>query len=200
MKKKTLPLTGEWAEAFGEPERTGVWFVWGQSGNGKTAFMMELCKELCKFGRVAYDSLEEGASLNMQRTLVRHGMKEVNSKFIFLDKEPMEQLAERMNKPKSPDFYVIDSFQYTGWNATQYYEFARAHSNKLIIFTSHADGRNPDGRTARKAAYDADQKVYIEGFRAISKGRNFGAKGFYTIWEEGAEDYWGARSGNVEKE
>jgi putative protein kinase ArgK-like GTPase of G3E family len=59
MKKETLKLTGAWADAFGEPERIGVWFIWGNSGNGKSSFVMQLCKELAKFGRVAYDSLEE---------------------------------------------------------------------------------------------------------------------------------------------
>ena len=71
MKKETLKLTGAWADAFGEPERIGVWFIWGNSGNGKSSFVMQLCKELAKFGRVAYDSLEEGASLTMQNTLRR---------------------------------------------------------------------------------------------------------------------------------
>lgn len=59
MKKQTYKLSDEWREAFGEPERNGVWFVWGRSGSGKTSFVLKLCKELCRFGRVAYDSLEE---------------------------------------------------------------------------------------------------------------------------------------------
>ena len=79
MKKETLKLTGAWADAFGEPERIGVWFIWGNSGNGKSSFVMQLCKELAKFGRVAYDSLEEGASLTMQNTLRRFNMAEVSS-------------------------------------------------------------------------------------------------------------------------
>lgn len=35
-------------------------------------------------------------------------------------------------------------------------DFVGRHPNKLIIFVSQADGRNPDGRTARKAMFDAD--------------------------------------------
>ena len=31
MKKQTYKLSDEWREAFGEPERNGVWFVWGRS-------------------------------------------------------------------------------------------------------------------------------------------------------------------------
>ena len=25
---------GEWYDAFDQPETTGVWFIWGNSGNG----------------------------------------------------------------------------------------------------------------------------------------------------------------------
>ena len=78
MKKAVFPFEGKWEEAFGTPERTGVWFIWGNSGNGKSSFVMQLCKELCKFGRVAYDSLEEGDSLSMQNSLKRFGMSMVN--------------------------------------------------------------------------------------------------------------------------
>lgn len=55
MKFDTLPFEGVWHDAFGTPERRGVWFVWGNSGNGKTSFVMQLCKYLCRFGRVAYN-------------------------------------------------------------------------------------------------------------------------------------------------
>ena len=113
MKKDTFPFEGQWADAFGQPERTGVWFVWGNSGNGKSSFVMQLCKELCRFGRVAYDSLEEGACLTMQNTMRRFRMQDVNRRFLLLDSEPLDQLSLRMDRRKSPDFYVIDSFQYT---------------------------------------------------------------------------------------
>ena len=46
MKKETYAFDGVWAEAFGEPERNGVWFIWGRSGSGKTSFTMNLCKDL----------------------------------------------------------------------------------------------------------------------------------------------------------
>lgn len=194
MKKKTIQFTGAWAEAFGEPERTGIWFVWGQSGNGKTGFLMQLSKELCKFGKVAYNSLEQGTSLSMQQTLALNKMEEAGGKFLLLNREPIEELSERMSRPKSPDFYIIDSFQYTGMTLPQYKELAANHRNKLIVFVSQADGRNPDGRTARKVMYDADQKIFVEGFKAVSKGRFFGSKGHYIIWEEGADRYWGGKT------
>lgn len=191
MRKETLGLTGAWAEAFGEPERVGVWFIWGKSGNGKSSFVMQLCKELTKFGRVAYDSLEEGAGLTMQNALRRYGMADVNRRFQLLDCEPVSDLSERMDRRKSPDFYIIDSFQYTQMSYKEYQAFKETHRDKLLIFVSHADGHNPDGRSAKKVMYDAALKIYVEGFRAFSKGRFFGPASYFTIWDEGAARYWG---------
>ena len=194
MKKETLKLTGAWADAFGEPERIGVWFIWGNSGNGKSSYVMQLCKELAKFGRVAYDSLEEGASLTMQNTLRRFNMAEVNRRFQLLDCEPMSELGERMDKHKSPDFYVIDSFQYSGLTYASYKSLKERHPNKLLIFISHAEGENPEGRAAKKVAYDADMKIRVEGFRAVCKGRFITEPGnHFTIWAEGATQYWNGR-------
>lgn len=113
MKKETYPFEGAWEEAFGHPEKNGVWFVWGNSGNGKTSFLLQLCKELSRFGRVAYDSLEEGASLTMKNAFMTAGMQDVARRFVLLDRENMEQLSARLGKHKSPDIVVIDSFQYT---------------------------------------------------------------------------------------
>lgn len=190
MKKATLPLTGEWAEAFGVPERVGVWIIWGNSGNGKSSFVMQLCKELAKFGKVAYNSLEEGTSLTMKNTLQRFGMAEVNNKLLLLC-ESMEELSERLSKRRSPDFVIIDSFQYTQMTYKEYIKLKEKHRDKLLVFISHAEGKFPEGRSAKKVMYDSSLKVWVEGYRAISKGRFFGPKGHYIIWPEKAIEYWG---------
>lgn len=194
MKYDTFPFDGDWYEAFGKPEKKGVWFIWGNSGNGKTSFVMQLCKYLCRFGRVAYNSLEEGVGLTMQNSLIRFGMMDVNRKFLLLDAESMEQLELRLKRQKSPDFVVIDSFQYTMMTFKQYIEFRERHKNKLLIFISHADGKLPSGRSARSVMYNADLKIYVEGYRAFSKGRYIGPKKYFDIWPEEAERYWGNRA------
>jgi hypothetical protein len=194
MKKAVFPFEGKWAEAFGAPERTGVWFIWGNSGNGKTSFAMQLCKELCKYGRVAYDSLEEGDSLSIKNSFVRHGMCSVNKRMQLLNCEPINELSERMSKHKSPDIYVVDSFQYAQISYKQYINFKEAHRDKLIIFTSHADGRNPAGRAAKSVMYDATLKIWVEGHKAYSKGRFIGSNGGeFVIWSEGNDKYWGEK-------
>lgn len=190
MKKPVYDLSAEWRAAFGEPERNGVWFVWGRSGSGKTSFVLKLCKELCRFGKVAYDSLEEGASISMRNAFIRAGMQDVARRMVLLDNESIEELDKRLSRKKSPDAVVIDSYQYTGMSFEDYLAFKRRHRNKLIVIISQADGTRPKGRTAGRVMFDASLKIWVEGYRAISKGRFFGEKGYYTIWAERAEEYW----------
>lgn len=73
----------------------------------------------------------------------------------------------------------------------EYIAFKERHRNKLLIFVSHADGKRPDGRAAIKVMYDASLKIWVEGYKAFSKGRFIGPTGECTIYEEGARKYWG---------
>lgn len=192
IKRPAFPFKGEWYDAFGRPERTGVWIIWGNSANGKTRFSLQLCKYLCQFERVIYNSLEEGSSLTMQNALIDCGMREVNKRFLLLDGENMSDLSKRLKKQKSPKVIVIDSFQYTQLNYKQYIKFKEEHRDKLIIFVSHADGNYPSGRSAKSVMYDASLKIYVERYRAFSKGRFIGPKAAYDIWKEGALEQWGS--------
>lgn len=191
-KLPTLRLSEEWHNMVGEVAPTGVWFVWGKSGSGKSSFVMQLCKELCRHYKGIYNSLEEGISLTLQNSIRVNHMYEVNSRLAFVE-ESIEELAARMDRRMSPHFYVIDSFQCTGLTYKQYEEFTKAHKNKLIIFVSQADGFKAKGRTADAALYFATEKIWVEGFRAQTYGRFFGPTETYTIWPERAQAYWGAQ-------
>lgn len=191
--REVYAFEGALQEAFGQPEQNGVWFIWGRSGNGKTSFVLQLCKELTRYGKVAYDSLEEGDSLTMQNALMRVGMGDVGRRFILLN-ESLKELDTRLKRRRSPDIVVVDSFQYAHIDLKQYEEFIEQHKNKLIIFVSQADGLKPWGRTAQSAMYSASLKIWVEGYRAISKGRYRGNLGYYTIWAEKAEEYWSAKN------
>ena len=192
-KRQTFPFDGKWADAFGQPERTGVWFIWGRSGNGKTSFVMQLIAELCKYDRVAFDSMEEGDSLSMRQKLVRHGLSKVGSRFHLLNAEPMTELKERLARRKSYNIIVIDSFQYTQMSYRDYIQFKEQNKDKLIVFISHAKGSLPRGSAAEGVMYDATLKIWVEGFKAFSKGRFIGQTGEFTIWDEGAARYWGEK-------
>lgn len=187
----TLPFGGMFERAFGTPERVGVWIIWGGSGSGKTSMALLLARELTRYGKVAYNSLEQGSSLSMQKALERHGLGSTRRGSFQLLREDLDILSLRLSRRQSPDFVIIDSLQYSGLDYRSYRSFKERHKDKLLIFISHAEGIQPDGRTAKKVMYDAEMKIFVEGYRAISKGRFISPdSAHYTIWEEGASQYW----------
>lgn len=191
-KPKVLAFEDEWFESIGEPELTGAWIIWGNSVNGKTRFALQLAKYLSKFVKVAYDSMEEGLSKSMQHAIAEIGFNDADTKknFLFLDKEPIADLIVRLKKQRSPQVVIIDSLQYTGLKYSDYVKLRDTFRNKLFIFISHADGRDPRGNVGKSMKYDAFVKIYVEGYKAFPQSRYGGGKP-YVIWEKGAKEYWG---------
>lgn len=191
-KFELIPLTGPWQSFLGTPERSGSWFVYGESGHGKTSFLMQLAKELAQHARVAYNSLEEGARKSMQDLVKDANMKAVGSHFVLLDREPIEELSRRLSKQRSPDVVIIDSAQYSFLNKRSYKRLISNHPKKLFIFSSHAKGREPVGAIGRDILFDADIKIRVEGFKAFATSRV--SRGVvpipFVIWEQGATEYW----------
>lgn len=188
-KFKTMAFEGEFKEAVGTPEMSGSWIIWGQSGNGKTRFTLQLAKYMTKFGKVAYNSLEEGAKLSFKRAIQQTGMISVAKRFIILKGETIEQLTERLSKQKAPNIIIIDSVQYTDLDKKGYKTLINSFPSKLFIFISHAEGKNPKGSTADAIRYDSDVKIFVQGYKAFVVSRFGGGKPF-IIWEEGAMEYW----------
>lgn len=195
---ETADFDGPFLASFGRPELRGVWLIWGDSGSGKTTFTLQLCKYLAGFRRVAYDSLEQGLSLSLQKAWERVGMAEAGSNIIMLNKEDLPELRARLRKRKSPEIIVIDSLQYLDkFYMKQFKDLKAEFPDKLFVFISQADkaGKDPDGYIAKKIRYDADIKIKVEGFKAFVttryEDRDKGEGGAdFIIWQQGANDYW----------
>ena len=195
-KFKTANFTDKWLASFGRPELSGAWIIFGGSGSGKTTFTLQLCKYLTRFGRVAYNSLEQGFSLSLQNAWRRVDMQEAGSRIILLQKEQLPVLRERLFKRKSPDIVVIDSVRYLmGFKLSDYMALKEDFPNKLFLFTSHEKNREPAGAVAQQIRYDADVKIRVEGYKAFITSRfenpekEEGGQDF-IIWEKGANEYW----------
>ncbi len=197
-KRVLMPFEGKWEAAMGSPEMSGAWLIWGDSGSGKTTFVAQLCKYLTKFGRVAYNSLEEGNSETIKKALKRVKMEDVAHRIVLLDKEPIAELKERLAAHKSPQIIVIDSVQYAELTYKLYKELKDAFRNKLFILISHSDGRLPSGKVAKSMRYDVNVKIRTEGYRAFVVSR-YGGSEPITIWEEGAAEYWGTDAPEIFK-
>ena len=185
-----LEMDGEWLSAIGKPELTGSWMIYGAPKNGKTTFAMMLAKNLSRFCRVAYDSVEEGLSQSIQMSMERVGMSEVGGRVVLLDKEPFGELVKRLNKQKSPDVVIIDSVQFMGLTFDEYKRLKTAFPDKLFVYVSHVSGRQPEGQVAKRIWRDANVYFRIEGHRAFHVSR-YGGGNPIDVWKERAEEYWG---------
>ncbi len=56
----------------------------------------------------------KSSSLTMKNAFIRAGMQDVARRMVLLDAESMEDLDKRLQKRKSPDTVVIDSYQVYG--------------------------------------------------------------------------------------
>lgn len=193
----TITLTGAWHDAIGNPQLTGSWIIWGESANGKTRFALQLARLLATHVKVAYNSLEEGLSLSIKQAIQSVGMADVKRNFVLLDKESIRDLSLRLSRRRAPQVIIIDSLQYSALNYTRYQQLIDRHRGRLFIFISHADSRGPKGSTARSIRYDAFVKIRVEGYKAFPQSR-FGGGTPYTIWQHGADRYWGETTDNAE--
>lgn len=188
---KYYPFEGEWAEAFGQPERSGIWIVWGDSGNGKSSFVMQLTKNLCRWERALYFSLEEGRSGTLVASMNRHKMHEAGRRIYYYDTTNFAEIKEIIRSHPHRRVIVIDSLQYLGIKMADYKAFKTEFGNRTIIFTSHANGEKPRTSLGESVMYDAMMKIQVKVFLATTKGRYMGKKRYYTVWDEGAKLYWG---------
>lgn len=189
-----IPLTGRFRELIGTPEASGTWMIKGDSGNGKTSFVLQLIKELTKYEKVAYNSLEEGARKSMQVAFREMHMDKLpKGRLILLHREPMKEMIVRLQKRQAARIAIIDSIQYTFMTKQDYKAMQAALPNTLLIFISHVEGKKAAGALAKSVWYDADVKIDIEGFKA-SPHTSRTARGLklkpFIIWEEGAQEYW----------
>lgn len=184
---------GEWEEAFNKPEKSGVWFIYAGSTGGKSEFVMQLAKCLARFDKVLYNSLEEGTALSFRKRMDRNTMSEVKGRFEVVMEDKVE-FDKRIAKRKSPQVLIIDSLPYfiRTWKDYLALKNECLRRGKTLVIVGHGRGKNPKGDLAERIAFDAYMKIYVEGYKAICKGREIGPNGGeFIIWEEGANRYWG---------
>ena len=182
----TLPWGEKWSKPFGEPADNASWFISGASASGKSSFVMQLGKELCKYGLVLYLSYEEGVNQSFQRRMDYLKMDEVQGRFRVVTDDTYEELMTRLRKPKSPKFVIVDSFQVSEWTYAQALELIRRFRRKCFIFISQEKKSAPMGSDAIRLRYICDMKVRVMGYKAYCQGRAIGEAGsYYVVWKEG---------------
>lgn len=191
-KEEPISWGKQWQDAFATPANCGMWFVWGNSGNGKSNFCIQLAKELARTLRVLYIPLEEEYTSTFKQLLVQTGITEVKKNIVFAKHASPKWLQEKLKRRRSPQVIIVDSIQKFVRKYDELEKLVMEHPDKLWIFISQAEGKQPRGKAAVDCKFYAAQKIWVEGFKAISHGR-YKTGGQYTIWEKGAAQYWGGR-------
>lgn len=183
---KTLPWGPKWSVPFGEVPVNETWFISGTSASGKSSFVMQLAKELCNYGTVLYLSYEEGVSMSFQERLKREKMNEVQGRFRTVVGDTYDDLVERLRRPKSAKFVIIDSFQDSKLTYEEVEALITRFHRKGFIFISQEYKGQPTGKPAGRVKYKAGIKIRVSGYKAYCQGRfTANPEAYYVVWEEG---------------
>lgn len=183
---KTLPWGPKWSVPFGEVPVNETWFISGASASGKSSFVMQLAKELCNYGTVLYLSYEEGVSMSFQERLKREKMNEVQGRFRTVVGDTYDDLVERLRRPKSAKFVIIDSFQDSKLTYEEVEALITRFHRKSFIFISQEYKGQPTGKPAGRVKYKAGIKIRVSCYKAYCQGRfTANPEAYYVVWEEG---------------
>ena len=137
---KTLPFEGYWKDAIGCPENNFKALFWGAQKSGKSTLCLRLCDYLAGFGKVAYNSWEEGISQTFRDRVISNNVKN-EDKIFLLEKYTFEEMMDEAFKRRYYKVLVIDSIQYMGMTYDQYKRLVDKYPSKIFLFISQANGR-----------------------------------------------------------
>ncbi len=183
---KTLPWGELWSGPFGMVPTNETWFISGASAQGKSSFVMQLARELSKYGTVLYCSYEEGISQSFKERIRQFKMNEIQGRFRVVCSDTFEELEERLARPKSAKFVIIDSFQDSEFSYEQFMTLRKRFHRKSFIVISQEYKGQPMGKPAARVKYKAGIKIRVVGYKAYCHGRFNGNPGsYFVVWEEG---------------
>lgn len=198
IKYEVFEFTGKWFRTFGKPEKGDTFFVWGNSGNGKSTFCASLAymfAEIMKV-KVLYIAFEEKKGKSIRAKLSEVGFTDNNKTFQLLPHSTYDELVKRLHRRNSEEVIFIDSLQYWGISYKQYQLLNKTFPRKTFVIVSHAQSKNPKGGVADSIHYDAGIKIWVEGGRIETKHRYEYGGGQMVVIPELAEKYWN-ESGNT---
>lgn len=183
-----IPFTGDFFQAYRQPQSKGFWFIWGGSSSGKSYFVMQLAKALALHYKVLYNLLEEETDdSDFIERVENCGMHEVEKNFSAA-KYTISELLEYVKKRYPPKVIIIDSATYFFKNFQEYMEFKAATKHLIVIITGHAQSNNPRSELEKDIMYDCKQKIFVNAYLAVCKGRTIGPNGgLFITYQEGYE-------------
>jgi len=170
---------------LGLPEKNFRAIVWGDSGSGKTTLSMQMTAYLSTWGKVYYNSVEQGLSKSLQDVALRCNIDKCKPGSIMFDYcQTFEGMVEKIDKGK-PRFVFIDSIQYMSLTVKQYIQLIETFPRRAFVLVSWCDkAGNPKYEAAQNIRYMVDIKIqtYQHNNRCMARSDSrFGQTSPYTI-------------------
>ncbi|MDO3641956.1 hypothetical protein [Mucilaginibacter sp. L3T2-6] len=195
----TINVGGEWGECIPEiPKGVHITFL-GDTGEGKTEGAMQFVKQLCSQGvSVDWVSYEQSHGLDLQKAVRRNNMIDVAEYFQISDPHAdkdddisyFDDFKNKVLARNSPDFYVIDSTQFSEFDKKDFAFLLtnRKCKKKGFIWISHKEpsGKLPMGILAQTIARLGHITLLVKNYIAEPKKNRFGGNRKYVIYEERA--------------
>jgi len=168
-------LSPEWKQTIG-PIGEGVsMIVWGESGSGKTTFCLKLALELSRFGKVYYNSMEQGKSDGFKEGLQRLNFYNVPaSKVSFGNRDTWEECLLKIRN-NGARFVILDSIDYLHFTSEEFKALTERYKKRTFIVISHGDAK-PKSGPADDIRYFVDVKIRIKEGVATADSRLGGTK------------------------
>lgn len=181
---RSLPFDGEWEQTFGQPSDPFTMLIFGHPKNGKTTFTMKFSKYLTQFGKVFYNSIEEGDCKTIQDTFIRCKMDQLeDGKFMLGDRYFFNDMVEYLKGTNKGRFVIIDSRDFINLTCQQFKKLRLLFPRKSFIIICWEAAGKPAGKFAKDIEFIVDVVVHVRNYHAFPRSR-FGGGREYVIWDK----------------
>jgi predicted ATP-dependent serine protease len=157
----THNFNDEYRRLFGNPEQRFVAMCYGESGSGKSVFMLKFADYFARnFGKALYNSHEEGANQTIVDRINNFNIGA--SKLFVANALPFEAMCQKIEK----NYYrlvILDSVKYMGFNFAQLKELRERFANrKLSIMMVDFGKSQGNPHSGVDLLHASDVKMYFK--------------------------------------
>jgi hypothetical protein len=165
MRFKTIGYSGRFKEVVGDPAMGFRMMVYGKPFNGKSSFVIELCKDFAQLnkGKVAYLALEEGISLSMQKKIIDRKADNIDG---------LDFLGSMPSSFKGYSFVVIDSVSDRAISRDKLREIFLNNPQTCFICIFHAT-KTGSARGGLDYSHDMDIIIRIDKHKPFTEKNRF---------------------------
>jgi len=179
---ETLPLAEDWLNHLGDLNQGFRILIEGDPKNGKTEYLLKLCKELAlKVGKVNFNSTEQGKSKSFKKAWIRNRMGDIPAgKFMLAEKSQKDFTVwyRKICQPNSGTTIVLDSADYMKLNFDQWKMMHERFPQKNLIMVCWRI--NPFIKAFK---HTMDTVILVKDFKAYPVSR-LGGNNTMVIWDK----------------